>query len=411
MKTACSLHFLYTVAIVMTAKESHTIFMDLHVQQIRQEMPATTSQIYLNTGTFGPLATSVVEAMHSRMQDEWKNGRLGSYGFQQITEIYEGARQASADLLHAEKSEITLTDNTGEGLNIVCHGLNWQAGDEVIITNHEHFSAFAPLYVLRDRAGIVLRTADLGSLRNRSAAESVSEQITARTRLIVLSHVLWTTGAVVDVRAVCQLAHERGIPVLVDGAQSAGNIAIDVKKLEVDFYAIPMQKWLCGPDGTGALYINASSLSLLSPTYAGYYSVQHGLDNPWSLHATAQRFELGGRQTASVLGQKVALEWLKTFVGYDWLFSRISQLNTYAYRALEEVQGLTILTPEAGANGILTFTVAGKDDKEVVTYLQQEYSIQIRNIPDIKALRVSTGFYNTEDEIDILTQALRRLVS
>ena len=86
-------------------------------------------------------------------------------------------------------------------------------------------------------------------------------------------------------------------------------------------------------------------------------------------------------------------------------------MNTYAYRAREEVQGLTILTPEAGANGILTFTVAGKDDKEVVTYLQQEYSIQIRNIPDIKALRVSTGFYNTEDEIDILPQALRRMVS
>ncbi len=384
---------------------------DAHLQRIRQEMPATTAHIYLNAGTFGPLPSCVVQAMQERLQHEWQNGRLGSEAYQSISTIYRSARSSIARLINAEEYEITLTDNTGEGINIISYGFNWRAGDEVITTNREHIGALAPLYQLRDRFGIVIRFADLGPEADRPVHEAIEKLITARTRLIVLSHVTWITGAVLDIHTVSLVAHQRGIPVLIDGAQSTGNIPVDVKALDIDFYAIPMQKWLCGPDGTGALYVRRSSLHYITPTYVGYYSANFEEGTEWVLHSHAQRFELGGRQTAAIAGQQAALEWLETVVGHAWLFERISQLNTYAYHVLKDIAGLSILTPTPGACGILSFTLEGRDDHEIINHLQTEHNIYIRNILyHTKALRISTGFYNTEDEIDHLAQALAQLV-
>ncbi|GCE24661.1 cysteine lyase [Dictyobacter alpinus] len=378
------------------------------LETIRQSMPATTSQIYLNTGTFGPLPTCASDAMVTRIQEELLQGRLGTAGFEKIIAIYAYAREQVARLLHCNAEEVTLTDNTGEGMNIVSHGLDWHAGDEVITTNHEHISALAPLYQIRDRYGIVIHKADLGQSADYSARAAIESLITSRTRLIVLSHVAWTTGAVLDVQAVSDLGRSLNIPVLIDGAQSAGNIPIDVHALRVDFYAIPMQKWLCGPDGTGALYVRKESLYYLQPTYVGYYSAKFESALDWEIHAHAQRFELGGRQTAAIAGQSAVLYWLENIVGYDWLFQRISDLNTYAYQRLKEIPGLTILTPKAGQNGILSFTISGISETEIVNRLQEQH-IAIRSIPDNHSLRISTGFYNTEAELDLLTETLRTI--
>ncbi|GLV56294.1 cysteine lyase [Dictyobacter sp. S3.2.2.5] len=377
-----------------------------HLQEIRQALPATTRQIYLNTGTFGPLPDCVPEAITARIQEEWQEGRLGPRGFGGITTISQQAREHVARLLHCQEEEVTLTDNTGEGMNIVSYGINWQAGDEVITTNHEHISALAPLYQIRDRTGIVIRIADLGPQANQSAREAIEQLITPRTRLISLSHVTWTTGAIVDVQEIAELGRSHNVPVLIDGAQSAGNIPIDVTALGVDFYAIPMQKWLCGPDGTGALYVRKESMHYIQSTYVGYYSMKFGPAGDWELHDHAQRFEVGGRQTAAINGQSAVLHWLETVVGYDWLFARIKELNSYAYQALTQVPDLTILTPEPGRNGILSFTIANTDETQLVTYLREKHNITTRSIPDNKALRISTSFFNTEEEIDILVRAL-----
>ena len=146
-----------------------------------------------------------------------------------MTTIYESARTSAARLLNANEGEIALTDNTGEGLNIISFGFDWREGDEVITTNHEHISALAPLYQLRDRYGIVIRTADLGPVADQPVLKAIADLVTPRTRLIVLSHVTWTTGALLNISEVAYMGREHGIPVLVDGAQSAGAIPIDVK--------------------------------------------------------------------------------------------------------------------------------------------------------------------------------------
>ncbi|GAC1620807.1 MAG: aminotransferase class V-fold PLP-dependent enzyme [Ktedonobacteraceae bacterium] len=380
-----------------------------YIQRIRQEMPAATSRIYLNNGTFGPMPTHVVQAMQERLQYELQNGRLGTEAFEKMKGVYVEARTRVAHLLNADVQEIALTDSTGDGMNIVSYGLNWREGDEVITTNHEHISALAPLYQLRDRYGIVIRIADLGPRADRPALEVIEPLVTARTRMIVVSHVTWTTGVVLDVAAITRFGHEHGIPVLIDGAQSAGDIPIDVKALGVDFYAIPMQKWLCGPDGTGALYVNRESQHYITPTYVGYWSVKHEPGIEWEFEDFAQRFELGGRQTAALAGQATVLKWMAESVGYEWLFERIKTLSTYTYNALKQIPTIKLLTPQAGTSGLISFTLGEIDVAEVVQKLHDEHNIYIRNIPSNNSLRVSTGFYNTEEEIDTLVEALTKM--
>ena len=380
-----------------------------HLEQIRQQMPATTSHIYLNTGPFGPMPDCVIQAMQECIQNDWQNGRLGAAAFEAIGTFYSNARNSVARLLNAGSDEIALTDNTGEGLNIISFGIDWHKGDEVITTNHEHISLLAPLYQLRDRYGIVIRFADIGTRAEKPVLKAIADLVTPRTRLISISHVTWTTGSVLNISEVAYMGREWGIPVLIDGAQSAGAIPIDVKALGVDFYAIPMQKWLCGPDGTGALYVRKEMLGLVSPTYVGYWSIKHEEDFEWKLLDSAQRFEVGGRQTAAIAGQAAVLNWLEQTVGYKWLFERIASLSRFAYQTLKEVPGLTILTPRPGESGLVSFTLEGHNDAEIVAYLRDKYNMFIRNIPSTKSLRISTGFYNTKEEIDRLVVALKEL--
>lgn len=376
-----------------------------NIAYIRQEIPGVTSHIHLNTASFGPVARCVPQAMEKWMNKEWSEGRLGMAAYAAMADVYAEARASVAQLLHAESGEIALTENTGEGLNIICYGFNWQPGDEIIFTSHEHISLLALLDQIHNRYGVVLRVADLGT-GEKPADQAIGALITPRTRLIILSHVSFMTGAVLDVHAVAQMAHQSQIPVLVDGAQAVGVIPVDVKALEADFYTFPMQKWLCGPDGTGALYVRHESLNLIQPTYVGWYTLQFaGLS--WQFHDSAQRFELGARQTAAVTGQSAVLHWLEETVTYPWMFERIASLNRTVYSALKEIPGLLVLTPQPGASGLLTFYLAGSDEGELVHWLQDEQDIYVRAIHEHRAVRISTGFYNTEEEIDRLTQALR----
>lgn len=376
------------------------------LQKIRQAMPATTSHLYFNAGTFGPLPAYVIQAMQEHLQEEWQEGRLGMAFFEKMLNFHKSAREGAARLLHAESDEIALTGNTSEGLNIISHGLNWREGDEVITTNHEHMGLLGPLYQLRNRYGVAIRFADIGERGDRPILKAVADLVTPRTRLIALSHVSWMTGAVLNIHEVAYMGREWGIPVLIDAAQSAGAIAVDAHALDVDFYAMPMQKWLCGPDGTGALYVRRDSLTAVQPTYVGYPSFKHDPGTPKVLMENAQRFELGDRQTAAVAGQAAVFRWLEEEIGYTWIFERIASLSTYTYHALRELPGLTMLTPRPGESGLVAFKLDGKDDADVVTALREKHNIYIRNIPESHALRISTGFYNTEEEIDTLVRAL-----
>ena len=162
-----------------------------------------------------------------------------------------------------------LTHNTTEGMNIGLSGLDWGAGDEVVTTTLEHGGALLPLYQLHRRHGVRITFADVGNGERDAALTAIERAIHPGVRMVVLSHVTWGTGAVLPIGEIAQLAHEAGAQVLVDGAQSVGALPVDVHALDVDVYAFPGQKWLCGPEGTGGLYVKRAQLDAVQPTQIG----------------------------------------------------------------------------------------------------------------------------------------------
>lgn len=370
-----------------------------HVDRLRQQLPAAQQAVYFNTGTCGPLPTVTFAAMQEAVRLDYEDGRIGVEAMARQKHWYAAARSAFARLVHAGEAEIALTHHTGEGLNIVLAGMAWQAGDAVVTTDVEHSSLLLPLEVLRRRYGVVIH--NISADANVVAATDAA--LTARTRLVALSHVSYATGARFPLPAIVEAAHARQVPVLVDAAQAVGAMPLNLPEIGVDFYAMPGQKWLCGPEGTGALYVRQDRCDELAHTFVGYRSVLPGSDT-FQPHPGAQRFEVGGQNLVDLAGITASLSWLEETVGWDFAYARTAQLAELARARLADCPGVSVLTPRPAA-GLVSFTVEGMPPADVVTALAGE-GIIIRSIGNPACCRISTGFFNTEEEIERLTQAI-----
>ena len=324
-------------------------------------------------------------------------------------------RQAFADLTNASPAEIALTHHTTEGMNIVAHGLNLQPGDEVVTTTLEHEGGLLPLYILKQRRGITVKTVELmNTTDDAEIVRRLEAAISPRTRLILFSHVAWNTGQRLPLAEISAMARRHHVLTLVDAAQSVGAIPLDLPASGVDFYAMPGQKWLCGIEGTGALYIRRERLGMLSPTFVGYASLElssmYDYDGAFMLASGARRFEVGTVDRPGIYAMLANLRWMADEVGWEWIFERIAAMATLTFNALQSLPGVTVITPKAGQSGLITFQLDGYDPARVMTKLAQE-NIVIRFLPYPYALRVSTGFYNTEADIDRLVGALEDILS
>ena len=373
---------------------------------IRAALPATRSCVYLNTGTCGPIPEPAFASMQAAARDEYEQGRIGPASGRRQSDAREAARQLMADLVHASPAEIGLTHHTTEGLNIVLAGMAWQSGDEVITTDAEHGSLLLPLRFLARRFGVQTHFANTHGL---DAVEAIARLITDRTKLVALSHVSYATGTLFPLPHIVELAHRRGIPVLVDGAQSAGAIPLDLPAIEVDYYAMPGQKWLCGPDGTGALYVRADACDRLAQTFVGYLSMQHEGEGKESRpYAGPRRFEVGSQGLPDLLGQAESVRWLRDEVGLDWIYQRTAALGARMRELLLAQPGIDVLTP-TNAAGLTCFTVQGNEPTAVVQALADDQII-IRSIGRPSCCRISSGFFNTEEELERVADRVGALV-
>jgi len=377
------------------------------LSEIRAQVPAVNAQVYLNTGTAGPLPDPVRAAMVESLAAQGADGRIGLDYFGKVARLKREIRARHAALLGCAPEEIALTQNTTDGMNLVTLGVNWRPGDEAITTNLEHAGALFPLFAARERFGITIKIADVLERPNEAAAV-IERLITPRTKLISLSHVSFITGAVLPIKEIAEAAHRHGVLVLVDGAQSFGAMPVNVKELGVDFYAVTSQKWLCGPEGAGALYASRNAVSQVSITFAGYGTAQsydmYGGLLPWG---NAQKFEQGTAQPAVLAGHLAALRWLTEEVGTEWAYGRIRRLAATARDLLAAVPGVTVVTPVETA-GLVTFQVEANADAVLKGLAAQK--ILIRTVPHPRSLRLSTGFYNTEEDLERLAEVLRSLV-
>ncbi|MCZ7571828.1 MAG: aminotransferase class V-fold PLP-dependent enzyme [Ardenticatenaceae bacterium] len=389
---------------------------DSHLRAVRADVPATEHCAYLNTGTCGPVPRPALAALRAEAEHAFEQGRANIADYDRFKTTVAELRADFARLLGADADEIALTHHTTEGMNIATWGLNWQSGDEVLVTTLEHEGGLIPAYVAARRFGVDVRVADLGRGGDPGAVLAALEAgLTPRTRLLSISHVSWNSGACLPLAEIVALAHRRGVLVAVDGAQSAGAVPLDVHALGVDFYALPGQKWLCGPEGVGALYVRRDRISLLRPTFAGFSSLRDpescSLSGDFLFADSAKRYEVGTAFRPAIDAMRASLCWLEETVGWEWAFTRVHALADEACTLLGALPGAVIYTPRAHA-GLTTFTVAGLDPVAAVEALAAQ-GIIIRHVPfqGAHALRVSTGFYNTTGELERVRDALAALIS
>ena len=374
---------------------------------VRAQIPCLAQYVPMNVGTSGPLPRVAVEAMVSTAKAELNCGRHLPNQFPELRERKESLRRAFGRIINAPAGSIALTHHTTDGMNIAAHAFQWRPGDEVITTTIEHVSGLLPLALLRERHGVTVRLADVG-LGGGDVAGAIEALITSRTRLIALSHVSYSTGALLPLPRIVAAARRHSVAVLADAAQSAGAVQVDVQDLGVDLYAMPGQKWLCGPEGTGALYVRPQILPELQLTFAGYSGMRgHDQAGYYLPQPGAQRFEVGAMNWPALAGLEASLNWLEAEVGRDWAHERIGVLARLAKRHLASIPGVTVLTPDNMA-GLVSFRVEGVEPAPAVAWLW-ERGYQIRSIPELGCLRLSAGFFLTEEEVTALCNDVETL--
>jgi L-cysteine/cystine lyase len=374
---------------------------------IRRELPVLERWAYLNSGTAGPLPARVSQAIAQELERQVRDGRadvdhyIHAY-FPLRTEL----RERFARLLGATSDEIAITHHTTEGMNIALWGISWRAGDEIVTTTDEHEGALLPISTIARRFGVTLRIVDLGD-SEASAVEAITSAINHRTRLVVVSHVSYQSGAILPVAEIVDAAHRVAALCAVDGAQSAGTIPLDMHALGVDAYAVPGQKWLCGPEGMGALFVRRDRISALSPTYVGHFATRDfeasDLSGYYLPGAGATRYEGGTVFWPGLVGMCESLRWLEK-VGWDWIFERTATMTRRCRELLTEIPGVTIHSPERHI-GLTTFTVAGSKPEATVSALAAR-GVLIRSLHHTNWLRAATGFFTSEDELTRLGEGL-----
>jgi L-cysteine/cystine lyase len=377
------------------------------IEAIRAEMPAVQHAVYLNTGTNGPLPRRSVAALTAQAEQELMGGRITAAAWERYSATLDEARAAFAGVLHCDPLEIALTHNTTEGLNIALMGLPWQPGDELIAATSEHGGGLNPVALLRQRYGIKVHMTRIG-LRGCDPVADLRAVLGPRTRAIMLSHASWATGAVLPLREIVAAAHEAGALVICDAAQSCGMVPVDVHEAGVDMYACSGQKWLCGPDGTGALYVRRDLQEMLWQSYVGFGGLRHymnALDVRFQPVEGARRYEVASFYLPALKALSTSLQWIDE-LGWPWVFQRIQELGRRCYDALSALDGVRMYLPRAEVVGLLHFAVDGIPPADLTRELA-ERGILIRHTPEPALNRVAIGFYNADEDIERLVDAIR----
>lgn len=381
--------------------------------EVRAALPALQAGIYLNTGSVGPMPAETAAAMAEIAAYELTTGRSHPDYFLETEQRMAEARSVVAALLTADVDDIALTHATTDGMNMGIWAIDWRPGDKAVTTRFEHPGGIGALYMLRERLGIDIEFVDVGNGGDHEQVlKAFDAAIDHRTRAVVFSHVLWTTGALLPVAEISALAHARGAISVVDGAQSAGAIPVDLAATGADAYAIPAQKWLLGPEGMGALAIGPAARDRLRPAFAGYFSFESvdssGIARPWP---QARRFESSGFHRPSIVGMARSIGWLSMFVGLDFVYQRGTAMAARAASRLADIPGVDVLTPPDHMATLVTFRIAGWTADEALAELGARVFAVARTIEACDAVRISVGFFNTDEELERFARAVALLAA
>ena len=368
--------------------------------ELRNKFPLSKDRIYFNNGTMGPSPFSVIDAVNKKMLSVDTNADYGGW---------EDSRKSLARFVKCEESEICLTHNVTEGINIICWALDLKAGDEILVTNHEHVGGALPWLNRAKLENLVVNYFELGKNANETL-NNLKKKITAKTKLIAVPHIVCTIGQIQPIKEILAIGKERNIKVFVDGAHGTGMLNLNLKDLGCDYYASCCHKWLCGPKGTGYLYVKKEALNDLKAHYVGA-----GSDNGWNVvnppnpsmtgyANTAHRFDYGTQNASIWAGVDAAITMWEN-IGMDKIEARVKYLATHLQNSLlkfnsEYLEMLTSTEPES-RGAVVAFRLKNMEYTKFQT-MASEAGFRVRVVPEngVNCIRVSTHIYNSLDEIN-----------
>ncbi|NJD69665.1 MAG: cysteine desulfurase CsdA [Candidatus Methylomirabilota bacterium] len=407
-----------------TLPETGTTF---DVTRIREDFPVLQQRVhgkplvYLDNAATSHKPTSVVETMQQYYLTGNSNVHRGIHLLsERATEAFEGARAKVARFFNVgDVREIVFVRGATEGINLVAHsfaGPRLTAGDEILISEMEHHSNIVPWQIVCQRTGARLRVVpinDDGELR----FDEYERLLGPRTRLVSITHVSNALGTINPVGQIIEMAHERGVPVLVDGAQAAPHLPVDVQAMDCDFYVCSGHK-LFGPTGIGVVFGKARHLEAMPPYQGGGDMILSVTFEKTIYNEAPLKFEAGTPHIAGAIGLGAAIDYIDR-IGLDRIAAYESELLRYAMDVVSIIPGLRIIGTAKEKAGILSFVLDGIHAHDIGTILDQE-GIAIRTghhcaqpvlqrfgIP--ATARASVAFYNTRDEIDALVKAISRV--
>lgn len=396
------------------------------IEKIRADFPILSREVhgkplvYLDNGASSQKPKAVIDAVSHVYEHEYSNVHRGlHYLSNATTDAYEKSRETLRKFLNAPSvDEIIFTKGTTEAINLVAYGWamkHLKEGDEIVLSIMEHHSNIVPWHFLRERMGVKLKWVyinDDGSFDIDKFKDALSD----KTKLVAITHMSNVLGTVVPLKEVTAIAHERGIPVLADGSQSAVHIPVDVQDLDVDFYCVTGHK-LYGPSGIGALYGKMEFLKDMQPYQGGGEMILDVMEDEVTYAEPPHRFEAGTPPIAQAIGLGAALEYMES-VGREAISTHENELRDYARAELTKINSLRIIgdAPDKGAifsfelEGIHAHDVSMVIDRSGVAVRAGTHCAQplMKHYGVTSTCRASFGMYNTKQEVDVLVEALEK---
>jgi cysteine desulfurase / selenocysteine lyase len=394
------------------------------VARVREDFPALALKVYgknlvyLDNAASAQKPNAVLDRMTEAYKSEYANVHRGlHYLANAATEGYEGGRAKVAKFLNARRNEeIIFTRNVTEAINLVASSWgepNIKAGDEIVLSIMEHHSNIVPWHFLRERHGAVIKWAPVDDDGN-FLIDEFEKLLGPRTKLVAITHMSNALGTQVPVKEVVKLAHDRGIKVLVDGAQGSVHLNVDVQDIDCDFYAVTGHK-LYGPTGIGALYAKYEHLEAMRPFNGGGEMIRE-VARDWITYGDPpHKFEAGTPPIVEAIGLGAAIDYV-TSIGKDRIAAHEHDLVAYAQERLREINSLRLIGTAKGKGPIISFEMKGAHPHDIATVIDRQ-GIAVRAgthcvMPLLERFnvtatcRASFGMYNTREEVDHLAQAL-----
>ena len=397
------------------------------IQKIRQDFPILSREvygkplIYLDNAATTQKPLSVLDAMRDEYLNVNANVHRGvHYLSQQATDLHEAAREKVRQFINARKTEeIVFTRGTTEAINLVASSFcesQMQAGDEVLVTEMEHHSNIVSWQLQAQKRGIVVRHLPITD-DGRLDLSSLTSHLTSRTKLVSVAHVSNVLGTVNPVRDISRIAHEHGIPVLVDGAQSAPHFKVDVQTMDCDFFAFSGHK-MYGPTGIGVLYGKEEWLEKLPPYQGGGEMIDKVTWEKTTFECLPFKFEAGTPDYVATHGLAKAIEYIDA-IGFEAIQQHEQELTCYCMEQLQTIDGLKIYGPAEGRDAVVSFNVGDIHHLDMGTLLDR-LGIAVRTghhcaqplmdrLGISGTVRASFALYNTKEEIDALVAGIRRV--